>query len=75
MPSEHLKHSLIIIALTCIYRVPATGMQLLWKAVIGMIMGVLIDVDHFIVGMARDLERIIAGAKTLNLVHFYSLQH
>jgi len=50
-------------------------MQLLWKAVIGMIMGVLIDVDHFIVGMARDLERIIAGAKTLNLVHFYSLQH
>jgi len=71
MPSEHLKHSLIFVGLICIYRVPGTGMQLLQRAVIGVTMGVLIDVDHFIVGMARDPERIIAGAKTLNLGKFF----
>lgn len=71
MPSEHLKHSLLIVALICIYRVPGTGMQLFQRAVIGVTMGVLIDVDHFIVGMARDQERIIAGAKTLNLGKFF----
>lgn len=46
-------------------------MQLLQRAVIGVTMGVLIDVDHFIVGMDRDPERIIAGAKTLNLGKFF----
>ena len=70
MPREHLKHSLIIVALTCIYRVPATGMQFFQMAVIGVAVGVLIDVDHFIVGMVIDPERIMAGAKTRNLGKF-----
>ena len=70
MPREHLKHSLIIVALTCIYRVPTTGIEFLQRAVIGVAMGVLIDIDHLIVGMYRDPERIIAGAKTRNLVKF-----
>ena len=70
MPSEHLKHSLIIVALTCIYRVPSTGMQFFQMAVIGVAVGVLIDVDHFIVGMVIDPERIMAGVKTRNLVKF-----
>jgi len=71
MPREHLKHSLLIIALTCVYRVPATYIQFIHMAVIGVAGGVLIDIDHFIVGMAIDPERIIAGAKTRDLEKFF----
>jgi len=46
-------------------------MHLFQRAVIGVAMGVLIDVDHFIVGMIIDPERIISGAKTRNLGKFF----